>query len=413
MLGVAEARARILEGVLALPAEIVALNQARGRVLAADVRSPESLPPFDNSAMDGYALHLGGQLATAGSEFAVRGLLAAGDAPAHDGIACAIMTGAPLPPGLDSVVPVEQVEALAHDEQGETVRIRLRSALDPAANVRYAGEDIRAGEAALSAGTRLGAAQQMLLAGIGVGQLAVRRQPRVALICTGRELLDDPTLPLAAGQVRNSNAPYLRARVEEAGALLLSCRTIADDPGEFAATVAEAMAAGADLVLSTGAVSMGRYDFVPDSLRALGARIEFHKLRMRPGKPLLYARLPDGAAYLGLPGNPASSAVGMRFFAEALLRALLGLPAERPLRLPLAGSARKKAGLTLLQKAAVALDTQACLHVGLLPGQESFKVRPLAAANAWVVLPEEASELSAGTPVEVHGLSHWGLLLEH
>lgn len=156
---------------------------------------------------------------------------------------------------------------------------------------------------------------------------------------------------------------------------------------------------------------MGRYDFVPDALHALGAEIVFHKIAMRPGKPLLFAILPGGELYFGLPGNPASAAVGMRFFVEPAVRALLGLPCERPLRLPLVEGVKKKPGFRFLLKARVEFNPQSDLQVRVLTGQESFRIRPMLDANAWVSLDDGAEQLSAGTMVDVYGLDARGVRL--
>ena len=408
MLDVENALAKVLECALPLAPEKVPLMASLGRVLAVDVSSPEDLPPFDNSAMDGFALPLTGAIAAAGSVFDVMGEQAAGDAAQGLNVACEIMTGARLPTGLDAVVPVEQTEVLSRSADGRALRIRVGSEVRPGQHVRHSGEDIACGELVLSAGSRIGPTQLMLLAGLGVAQLSLRPRPRVALMCTGRELVDDPAQALASGQIRNNNAPYLRARILAAGAELIAYRTVPDDVTVFVGELRSALAACAQVLISTGAVSMGRYDFVPDALRELGAQIVFHKVRMRPGKPILFARLPSGQLYFGLPGNPASSAVGLRFFVEPLLRVLLGLPQEKPLLLPLAEAARKAAGFKMYQKARIEIHPDARLQVRLLAGQESFKVRPLTQANAWAALPEDAEALPAGTLVEVYAPDHWG-----
>ncbi|HSM11653.1 MAG TPA: molybdopterin molybdotransferase MoeA, partial [Lysobacter sp.] len=270
---------------------------------------------------------------------------------------------------------------------------------------------IAAGSQVLAAGTRITPAARMLLAAVGVTDVAVRPRVAAALLLTGRELVDDPAQPLAPGQIRNSNGPYLSDRLAEAGAVVVHRETVADDAAGFLQALARSLDAGAIVVVSTGAVSMGRHDFVPDALRGLGAEIVFHKVAIRPGKPLLFARLPGGQLYFGLPGNPVSGAVGLRFFIEPALRALLGLAPERPLRLPLAAPARKKPGLRFLQKARVVVDGQGQLQVELLAGQESFRIAPLLAANAWAVLDEEVTQLPAGALVEVRGLDGQGVLL--
>lgn len=413
MISYAIALEHILQACQPLPPEQLPLAQAVGRVLAQYVQAHEDLPPFDNSAMDGFALASDGVVLAPGHEFMVAGSQAAGDglaAYAHD--ACEIMTGASLPDGLDSVVPIEQVSVLQRDDAGRPLRIRLEAQVSPGAHVRRRGQDVAVGDHVAFQGTPLTPASHMLLAALGVATLAVRPQVPAALFTTGRELVDDPAQPLLPGQIRNSNGPYLTDRLEEAGACVVHRETVGDDAQAFTSALERGLAAGAQVVLSTGAVSMGRHDFVPDALRALGATIVFHKVAIRPGKPLLFARLPGGQLYFGLPGNPVSSAVGMRFFVEPALRALLGLSQEQPLMLPLAGEVRKKPGLRFFLKAHVALDADARLQVEVMAGQESFRIRPLLAANAWAVLDEADDMLVAGTPVQVFGLAGHGIVLK-
>lgn len=412
MIAYDEARQRILAGCQPLAAETVAVAAALDRMLAQDVVSSEDLPPFDNTAMDGFAVATGGRELASGREFAVTGSQAAGDGEAHyDAGACEIMTGACLPAGLDAVLPIEQATVLARDGSGRPTRIRLDAVVMPGAHVRRCGQDVAAGQCVLVAGTRITPAARMLLAALGVANVTVRPKVPVALLMTGRELVDDPGQRLAPGQIRNSNGPYLSDRLDQAGGILVHRETVMDDPAAFVDALARSLAAGAVVVLSTGAVSMGRHDFVPDALRGFGAQIVFHKVAIRPGKPLLFARLPGGQLVFGLPGNPVSSAVGLRFFVEPALRALLGQAPERPLYLPLARPAQKKAGFRYLQKARVVLGEHAQLQVQLLAGQESFRIQPLLAANAWAVLDEDAEHLPAGTLVEVHGLDGEGIVL--
>lgn len=410
MIGYDEALAIIRREARPLPAQRLAPE--RGLVLAEDVTSGEDLPPFDNSAMDGFALRGGAGGAAAGSAFDVAGAQAAGDAQvgATQGAASTgaweIMTGARIPDGLDAVVPVEQVEVLAHTSDDRPLRIRVLAEVPQGQHVRRHGEDVARGQRVLAAGTRLQAPQMMLLAALGVAEVAARRPPRVALLNTGRELVDDPAQPLASGEIRNSNGPYLAARIDDAGASCVLRETVGDDAGVFLAALERALTAGAEVVLSTGAVSMGRYDFVPDALRSLGATLHFHKVRIRPGKPLLFATLPGGQLFFGLPGNPVSSAVGLRFFVEPALRAMTGLAPERPLRVPLAAPYRKRHALRFHLKGRLAVDAEGRLQAQVLQGQESFRIAPMAQGNAWVVIDEAAQDLPEGALVDVVGLGH-------
>jgi molybdopterin molybdotransferase len=409
MLGVDEALALIRAEAAPLGAECVSLAEANGRLLAEPIVSTVDLPPFDNTAMDGFALRCGGEALPAGSEFEVTGLSAAGDAVAHarEG-AWRIMTGAPIPAGCDSVIPVEQVTVLAQDAEGALERIRLEVELPPGQHIRRAGEDVRRGARLVDAGSRVNPEALALLAALGIGEVALQRRPRVAVLCTGRELVDDPAAPLANGQIRNSNGPFLAAALPAHGAELVLRETVPDTVEAFLASLQRAVQAGSDVVLSTGAVSMGEFDFVPEALARIGAETIFHKVRMRPGKPLLFARLASGALFFGLPGNPVSAAVGLRFFVSAALRALQGLPPESPLRLPLRAHWTKKPGLRLFAKARVVIDAGGQAMVEVLQGQESFRLAPLLRANAWAVLPEDAASLDAGEVVEVFALGPEG-----
>ena len=405
MIGYAEALSILLREAPSM--QLQRCEPAVGQVLAEDVTSGEDLPPFDNSAMDGFALRVGAGAARSGMEYEVRGAQAAGDAASKARTDCwEIMTGARVPDGLDAVIPVEQVEVLARDGDGRPQRIRLHAEVPQGQHIRRCGEDVARGETVLAAGTRLEAAQLMLLAALGVAEVAIATPPRVALINTGRELVDDPCQPLASGQIRNSNGPYLAQRIGDAGAELVLRETVSDDADAFLSALQRALAAGAQLVLSTGAVSMGRYDFVPDVLRGLGATLHFHKVKIRPGKPLLFATLPGGQLFFGLPGNPVSSAVGLRFFVEPVLRRMLGVPDEVPLQGALAEGYRKRHPLRFHLKGRLVVDADGRLQAQVLPGQESFRIAPMARSNAWIVIDEDMQDLATGSKVAVYGLGH-------
>ena len=407
MIGVEEAIARVRAVAKPLPGERIALADARGRVLAEYVLAAMPLPPFDNSAMDGFALRANGRVIAAGSEFAVEGEQAAGDAArAARGEACEIMTGARMPDGYDTVVPVEEIVVLDRDDAQRPTRIRVTAEAHPGQHLRRAGEDIAAGAIALRAGHVLDPFACMLLDALGIVDVAVRRRPRVAVFATGRELVADPRRALASGEIRDSNGPYLEAKLREAGAEVVRRATLPDDANAFVAAVRDAVDASVDVVVSTGAVSMGRYDFVPEALAMLGAEIVFHKLRLRPGKPVLFARLPQGALFFGLPGNPVSTAVGERLFVETALRRMLGMADETRWRLPLAAETRKKPGFSFVQKAALRVHADGSVRAHPLRGQESFRIAPLRDANAWALLPEDEECVAAGTLVDVLPQSH-------
>ncbi len=404
LLRYADALTLLLAHATPHPVEEIPAAQAGGRVLAADVVARAPLPGFDNAAMDGYAVHGDPQTLTAGSILTIAGTVVAGDAPpTHAAQAWEIMTGAPLPPSTDTIVPVERTERL------DARHVRLREDVRPGQHLRRQGSDLQGGECFARAGRRVDATLQMLLAAQSIAAIAVRARPRVAILSTGNELIADPDAALSPGQIRAANGPYLAAALRDAGAQVVAHHTLGDAPDLFAARLAD-VAAAADLVLTTGAVSAGIHDFIPQALRDAGARVLFHKTAIRPGKPLLAARLPGGALVLGLPGNPVATAVGFRFFGVPLLRAWQGLDAERPLRARLAAQCQGRSGFRQFLKARVDHDADGQLRVQVLGGQEAFRIGALLDANAWAVIDEDAGLLPAGAVIDVtprNAGGHW------
>jgi molybdopterin molybdotransferase len=406
---------RLLAQIDTLPTETRAPGDAAGRVLASAVTSPIALPSFDHAAMDGYALAASTPL-VAGSEHAVYGSQAAGDAAGHAAQraggpgACEIMTGALLPDGLNAVVAVERTECLVTGSDGMPARIRLLDALHAGDNVRYAGSDVARGAHVLAAGTRIESAQIMLLAALGIATVPVMARPRVAIVCTGKELHADPSRPLDAGRIHNSNGPYLTAALAAAGARVLACETVDDTAATYADALRRAIDAGADLVISTGAVSMGRYDFVPDTLRGFHAQLLFHKVAIRPGKPLLAARLANGPLVIALPGTPMAVAAGLRFMVIPVLRQMTGQGREPAMHAVLDTPQQPKAGLRHFLRASLYQHADGQMHVRISEQQQPFRIRPFADADAWVVLPEDVGDCPAGTRVQVVGVEPGGYL---
>lgn len=323
MLTVEEALRRILAEVPRMGVERVALADAHGRVLAADLRSEVDVPPWDNSAMDGYAVRAAD---TTDGEVALRlletvGAGAVGTARVEAGTATAIMTGAPLPPGADAVVPVEDTDGAREG----VVRIRGRAAARQ--HVRDQGEDVRRGEVVLDAGARLGPAAVGLASSLGNSGVDVRRRPVVAVLSTGDEVVA-PGQPLGPGQIWSSNNASLCGLVVEAGGLPLDLGNVVDRLDDTVAALVRAIEQ-ADVVVTTGGVSVGHYDVVKDAFARVGAGIDFWKVRMKPGKPLAFGRIGQGdrtVPLFGLPGNPVSCMVNFLEFVRPWLRTALGDP---------------------------------------------------------------------------------------
>jgi molybdopterin molybdotransferase len=377
-----------------LPGEYVPLDAAQDHVLAADEYAAHDLPPFGNSAMDGFALR-GADLPTEGERaFELIGDVFAGatSAPPVAGGQCVrITTGAPLPPGADTVVIKENVRV-------EGGRVFVKAGEKAGANVRAAGEDFAAGDLALKAGAHLRAAQLGVLAALGVAQVQVRRKPRVAVIVTGDELVPAGQ-PLGFGQIHESNGVLISALLREAGAEVVSRGCVRDDPDALRAALLAA-AADADLILSSGGVSAGEADHLPALLQELG-EIHFHKVRIKPGMPILFGAL-GASLYFGLPGNPVSAAVTFQVFARFALRTMLGESGEMQVRRArLAEPVHKKHARAELMRCRLSYDAEGMLWAQPHAKQGSGMLRGLVESDALVLLPEDAHELERGAVVTV------------
>ena len=416
-----------LEDILATvrPLEPIELQllDAQGCVLVEDITVPVSLPPFDNSSMDGYAVRVT-DVAGASEEYpavlTVVGDVAAGQAePLHvgPGEAARIMTGAPLPPGAEAVVPVEWTDGglgegpvtgmRARSQAPEAVggHVHVYRSAEARAHVRAKGSDVKAGDRALDAGTILGPPQIALLAAIGRGTVRVRPRPRVVVMSTGSELVQ-PDEQLGDGQIYDSNSFALTAAARDAGAIAYRVGAVADDAQTLRDTI-EDQRVRADLLVTTGGVSVGAYDVVKEALSSVGdedeegAGIDFRKLAMQPGKPQGFGSIgPDHIPLLALPGNPVSSYVSFELFARPAIRTLMGLDdVHRP---------RTRATLTT-DKALTSpkgrrqflRGTYADGEVTPVGGAGSHLVAALALADALIVVPEDVVSVEPGTEVEV------------
>ncbi|MFI7694180.1 gephyrin-like molybdotransferase Glp [Nonomuraea sp. NPDC049655] len=380
--------AEILATVRPLAPLELELERALGTTLAEDVSSPVPLPPFDNSAMDGYAVRaedVPGTLpviddVAAGSDE----LRAVG--PGH---AVRIMTGAPMPAGADSVVPVEWTD-------GGTVSVRINRDVPVGNAIRRAGEDVQAGEVVLKAGTVIGPAQLGIIAGVGRRRVWVRPQPRVVVISTGAELVE-PGAPLNRGQIWDSNSFTLTAAVREAGAEGFRAGSVGDDPAVLLDQL-DTHLVRADAIITSGGVSMGAYEPVKEALSPLGT-VRFEKVAMQPGMPQGFGVLGDDRVPIfALPGNPVSSFVSFMLFVRPALDKMRGLPTETaPVTAYVTAALRSPSGRRSYLRGVLSSDgTVAPVH-----GQGSHQLAALASANALIVVPEDVTEVPGGSEVEV------------
>ncbi|MEO6967519.1 MAG: gephyrin-like molybdotransferase Glp [Rhodanobacteraceae bacterium] len=377
-----------------MPVETIDLLSAYGRVLAQDIRGSHDLPPFANSAMDGFALR-GGDLATTGEHaFALVGDVFAGatSVPEIGVDECArVTTGAPIPHGADTVVMKENARVAGN-------RVFVGVGEKPGANVRPAGEDFAAGVLALPRGTMLRAPQLAVLASLGCARVSVHSAPRAVVIVTGNELVPVDR-PLGFGQIHDSNGVMLASLLREAGAQVVLQSHVRDEPDALRNALLDA-AAQADLIISSGGVSAGEADHLPDVLAKLG-EIHFHKVRLKPGMPTLFGQI-GTSLYFGLPGNPVSSAVTFHLFARLVLRKMLGeIKVSEVRRARLAEPVSKSHKRAELLRCVLRSDENGVLWADTHARQGSGMLRGLAESNALALLPEDACELERGDVVTV------------
>jgi molybdenum cofactor synthesis domain-containing protein len=393
MVPVEEALEIVLREAGALPIEEVALEEALSRVLAEDVVSDLDLPPFDRAAMDGYALRAV-DVAVSPVALDVIGEVRAGQWPdftVGPGQAASIMTGAPVPPGADSVQQVEKTQPL------DEFRVTIRSPVTVGANVAPRGSEVRAGDAVLARGRVIDPAAIAVLASAGRARVRVVRRPVVALLVTGDEIVDVSTSP-APGQVRNSNGPAVAAQARLAGAQV---RLLGVAPDRQDAIV-EALGAGlaADVLVVSGGVSAGDYDLVEPALLELGARFFFTKVAVKPGAPLVFGRL-GGTLVFGLPGNPVSAQVTFDLFVRpALLRMQGATVVSRPrVTVELLAAVKNRSGRKSHVPARVRVEGGR-LVARPLRSMGSGDLAAHARANALVVIEADRLQAAAGETAE-------------
>jgi molybdopterin molybdotransferase len=396
-LSVADASAHTLNGLVALAGESVTLRESLGRVLARDVVSPVTLPPWDNASMDGFAAiadDVRGASADAPIRLRVVETIAAGARGTHRiarGEAARIMTGAPVPAGADSVVRVEDSET--HGEH-----VEIRDDRDASSNIRLSGEDVRAGATVMRAGTTIGPAQLGVLASVGCDAPMVHRRPRVAVLATGDELvsLEDFSQVLAGDRIVSSNSYSLEAAVRAAGGEPVPLGIAPDDPAALAHCLRGAQ--GCDMVLTSGGVSVGDFDYTRRVITELGGTLSLWRVRMRPGAPLGFGRL-FGVPWLGLPGNPVSALVTFELFGRPVLRTLAGSlrPHRRAVPVVLDEPVVLRAPLTHYLRCVLHDGDDGTLRARLTGSQSSGMLTSMSSADALLVVPPEPASLPAGT----------------
>lgn len=389
--------AAVLDAVGPLSPLELTLQDAHGCVLTEDIVTTFPLPPFENSAMDGYAVR-SADIATATEAtpvvLPVVGDIAAGSAGAYSvqpGLCVRIMTGAPMPAGADTVVPVEWTD-------GGVAQVAIRRSAQPGNHIRLAGEDAPVGTTVLTAGTHLGATQVGLLAAVGRERVIARPRPRVVVLSTGSELVE-PGVPLSPGKIPDSNSTLLSTAAREAGGMAFRVGIVPDDTRQLLDTLEDQLIR-ADVVVTSGGVSVGAYDVVKEAIGRMGD-VTFSRVAMQPGMPQSFGLIgPDRTPFFGLPGNPVSAYVSFEVFVRPALRRMLGVePIHRPvIRARLTAPLTSPPGKRSFARAQLVVE-KGTYSVAPVGGSGSHLVASLAHATALVVIPEDVTNLDAGATV--------------
>ena len=398
MLSFNEAVGRVLKGHGPLPIERVPLAQAYGRVLAETIVSPRSIPPWDNSAMDGFAVR-SADCQSQPVTLRILETIGAGSMPTvevTEGCCSRIMTGAPMPAGADAVIIVEDSELV--DEE----KVKLSEVAFEGKNVRPKGNDVAFGSTVLEEGHRLDAAAVGMLSSLGIAAVSVRQRPVVAILSTGDEVVE-VGVPLEDGQIYSSNNHTLFGLVAEAGGLPIDCGVAPDDPAGLQECLARCLRA--DLILTTGGVSMGDFDFVRDALEAHGSALDFWKVAIKPGKPLAFGSI-GGRPAFGLPGNPVSCMVNFHEFVRPVLLKMAGddagfLPL---LKARIDAPIRKRPGRALFARVALSRSSNGEIVASPISNQSSGALTSMVLADGLAYLPAGAGAAAEGDSLDVQVL---------
>ncbi len=385
------------------PSEKISILNSVGKISAENIKSKINVPSFTNSAMDGFAIKIEQtKFASADNPILlpIRSVIEAGDLKTKksSGIfACEIMTGAVLPKNFDCVIPVEIAEIF------ENKFLRITAPILTKSNVRHVGEDFKSGEKIISVGDLITSEHLMALAATGQKNIKIKKIPKIAIVATGKEVSDNYGKKLNGAEIYNSNSPYLVSCLSKLGCEVKYYGIVKDRKSDFHKLMDKIEKDGCKFVISTGAVSAGKKDFIKEALLERKMKIIFHKVAIKPGKPILFAaEKKRGIYFFGLPGNPISTMVGLHFFVRPFIANCLGLNPLNTVTATLQEPFNVKSGLRHFLKAHSFLS-EGKLLVKILSGQESFKIKPLLQANSFVICEaiSRGGEKKAGEVVEV------------
>ena len=381
------------------------IESAHG-VMAEDVFSSKSVPSFSNSAMDGYCLKSENTKNASPEnpvQLYVKGTIFAGDQPPSnidDSDVYEIMTGAKMPRETDTVLPVEKGKLI---EKDGCKFLLLNEPVAKDANVRKSGEDFQKNDLILSESTLINDYHKIGLIMNNLEMIKIYKKPSIGILTTGNELNR-----ASSSSIPNSNGPFLESAIESMGLECLMNLHAGDEINLIIEQIQKLKGIGANIILTSGGVSAGKADFIPAALIKMGAEILFHKLWIRPGKPVLMAKFPDGQIVFGLPGNPVSVAVGFRFLVTQAIRVIQGRELEEPIASKNVREYMKSEKFCLFAKAIARIDENGQIHTEVMSGQESFKVKPFRDANCWALVPDGIETIKKDETISIYPLSDDG-----
>ena len=400
-----EALQIIEKAVSSFGTEEVDVRSANG-VIADDIFSSHPVPSFSNSAMDGYCLKSSITDKACSDnhiEFQVKGSIFAGDEPPSnikDFDVYEIMTGAKMPDDMDTVLPVEKGKLI---EKDGSKFLLINEPVKKNANVRKSGEDFQKDDLILSKGSLINDHHKIGMIMNNISSVKAFRKPLIGILTTGNELNRT-----SSSSIPNSNGPFLESAVQSMGLECTMNLHAEDQINLIINQIQKLKDSGANIILTSGGVSAGKADFIPAALTEMGAEILFHKLWIRPGKPVLMAKFPNGQIVFGLPGNPVSVAVGFRFLAAQAIRIAQGRKLEKPITSKNLKSYKKSEKFCLFAKAIAHVDDSGQIHTEVMSGQESFKVKPFRDANCWALIPEGIETIKKDEIISIYPLSSDG-----
>ena len=398
MINYKEALNIIEKNVTSLAVKDTDVKQAFG-INAKTLVSKSPVPALSNSAMDGVAIQTKETIEITKDNpkrFEIKNTIYAGDkfiASDENDVSFEIMTGALMPKSFDAVIPIEQAKIITENNKRFLI---LDEGIKKDRNVRLAGEDFLPGDIILEKGSSINPYNLMAILMNGIDKVQIFQSPKIGIIATGSELdgNNESSIP-------NTNGPYIEACVKRLGLQCTNQLHAKDDPCEIKNKIKECIDSGSDIIITSGGVSAGKADFVPSVLLDMGAEILFHKVWIRPGKPILMAKLPDGKILFGLPGNPVSVAVGFRFFVNNAIRLMQGQAKENYLVAVNQLEFKKSRKFCFFAKAKTTVNDQGKLEVIILEGQESFKLNPFREANSWAIIPEGLEAINKDQEIEI------------